>query len=271
MKSMERYRIGDFARELGVTPDFLKYLERKEIITPHVEENGYRYYGFTQAARLLEYIKFKNLGFTAEEIREVLHESSFAHVLQSLSGKMGQIRERMRFEEAVLEHHEKLEEIADRFGDTPIWQVRFCEEFYFLPHSVEYRFIGEEAIRERIREWNAYFPIVQSVYKLTVQNGELIHERGRNVWGFCVDARMAQRLGMNVSEPAQKVCPGRCIEVFFTHKMDGSKPKALQMVNEVAQRNGFTLRGDVYSKVLLKIMEDGARREYAVLVAPIQG
>lgn len=39
-KSMERYRIGDFARELGVTPDFLKYCERKGIITPQVEENG---------------------------------------------------------------------------------------------------------------------------------------------------------------------------------------------------------------------------------------
>ena len=268
---MERYRIGDFARELGVTPDFLKYCERKGIITPQVEENGYRYYGFTQAARLLEYIKFKNLGCTAEEIRDVLHGSSFAQAMDMLSGKVGEIRERMRFEEAVLDYYERAAQIADRFGDEPVWQVRFCEDFYFLPHSVEHRFIGEDAIRERVREWNPYFPVVQSVYRIACEGGQLDTQRGKNLWGFGVDARMAHRLGVNADLPVQRICPGRSIEVFSVQQIDGSKYRAIQTVHEVARRNGFTLRADAYSKVLLKLSEGGVRREYAVLIAPIEG
>lgn len=267
---MERYRIGDFARELGVTPDFLKYCERKGIITPQVEVNGYRYYGFTQAARLLEYIKFKNLGYTAEEIRDVLYESSFAQAVETLRDKAGEIRKRMRFEEAVLDYCDEVAQIAGRFGDEPVWQVRFCEDFYFLPHSVEHHFIGEASIRERVREWNAYFPVVQSVYRIISENGQIRTQRGKNVWGFGVEARVAQRLGLGVDEPVQLVRPGRSIEVFAAQRLDGSEVHAIQTVHEVARCNGFTLRGDAYSKVLIKLNEDGTRQEYAVLTAPIE-
>lgn len=266
---MERYRIGDFARELGVTPDFLKYLERKEIITPQVEENGYRYYGFTQAARVLEYIKFKNLGYTAEEIRDVLHESSFANALSALRKKTEEIRGQMRFEEAVLAYVDQVMQIADRFSDEPVWQIRFCEDFYFLPHSLGARFIEEEENRARVREWNAYFPVVQSMYRMAVRDGKLNRERGGNLWGFGVDAGMAGRLGLNVDAPVQRITPGRCIEVYMSHRLDGTQWRVIQVVEDVAQRNGFTLRGDAYSKVLMKINEDGVRREYSILYLPI--
>ena len=267
---MERYRIGDFARELGLTPDFLKYLERKGIITPHVEENGYRYYGFTQAARLLEYIKFKNLGYTAEEIRDVLHESSFTHAVSVLKEKAEEIRGQMRFDEAVLEYIEHTVRIAERFGEEPVWQICFGEDFYFLPHSVGTHFIEEEANRARVREWNAYFPVVQSMYRIGNEGGWLCEERGKNVWGFGVDGSMARKLRLNVEAPVQHIRPGRCIEVYIAHRLDGTQWNAVRIVEEVARRNGFTLRREAYSKVLMKINEDGVRCEYAVLVAPIE-
>ena len=58
---MGRYRIGDFARELGVTPDFLKYCEKNGFLQPEIEENGYRYFDFRQSALAIEYLKMKSL------------------------------------------------------------------------------------------------------------------------------------------------------------------------------------------------------------------
>ena len=58
--------------------------------------------------------------------------------------------------------------------------------------------------------------------------------------------------------------------MFAAQRLDGSKGQAIQTVHEVARCNGFTLRGDAYSKVLIKLNEDGTRREYAVLTAPIE-
>ena len=74
---MGRYRIGDFARELGVTPDFLKYCEKNGFLQPEIEENGYRYFDFRQSALAIEYLKMKNQGCTARQIKEALYASSF--------------------------------------------------------------------------------------------------------------------------------------------------------------------------------------------------
>ena len=40
---MEQYRIGDFAKYLGVTPDLLKHYEDMGIIHSSRSESGYRY------------------------------------------------------------------------------------------------------------------------------------------------------------------------------------------------------------------------------------
>ena len=40
---MEQYRIGDFAKYLGVTPDLLKHYEDMGIIQSIRSESGYRY------------------------------------------------------------------------------------------------------------------------------------------------------------------------------------------------------------------------------------
>lgn len=268
---MERYRIGDFARELGVTPDFLKYCERKGVLTPQTEENGYRYYAFTQSAILLEYIKFKNQGYSAEEIRDALHASSFAGALSMMREKEKEIAGHMRFEQALLDYYRDTLDIACNFGEEPVWQVRRCEDFYFLPHTVEHHFLGDDAIRERVKEWNAYMPVVQSTYRITRDaQGELSFSRGQNVWGFSLGARAAQALGVCTDAPVERVCAGRCIEVFSAQRMDGSERKDHRVVHEVMKKNGFTLRKDVYSKVLFKIWENGVRWEYSVLYAPIE-
>ena len=44
---MKQYRIGDFAKYLGVTPDLLKHYEDVGIIQSRRSESGYRYYSFS--------------------------------------------------------------------------------------------------------------------------------------------------------------------------------------------------------------------------------
>ena len=53
-KDLKPYRIGEYARYMGVTPDFLKHYEQFGLITPSVAENGYRYYPFRESSRLLD-------------------------------------------------------------------------------------------------------------------------------------------------------------------------------------------------------------------------
>lgn len=65
-KTFTHYRIGDFAKYLGVTSDFLKHYEEAGLIDVVQRASGYRYYPFNQAARVIEYMRLRNYGVTGE-------------------------------------------------------------------------------------------------------------------------------------------------------------------------------------------------------------
>ena len=54
MSQIKEYRIGEFAKYLGVTPDLLKHYEDQGIIRPSRSDSGYRYYPFNTTMLLIE-------------------------------------------------------------------------------------------------------------------------------------------------------------------------------------------------------------------------
>ncbi|ALG85451.1 MerR family transcriptional regulator [Gordonia phthalatica] len=66
--------IGDFARLAGVSVRMLRHYDRLGLLTPaRVDEwTGYRYYSASQLARANQLVATKELGFTLEEVGELL-------------------------------------------------------------------------------------------------------------------------------------------------------------------------------------------------------
>lgn len=268
---MKRYRIGDFARELGVTPDFLKYCEKQGYITPHTEPNGYRYYDFTLAAPILEYIKLKNQGFSAKAINELLHKSSFDENIAQLESRREAIRRQMVFHQALLQHYDQLSAIRQSFREPPVWQVRRSEGFYFLPHSVNRDFIAEEAVRAAVRAWTPYMPIVMSTRRTVCRDGRLFSKESRDkVWGLSVDERFAQQVGLPVSAPVVHVPPTRCLELFMRYDLEKPKSAYFLAAEEILARNALIPCGASYVRVITKIWESGVRNEYSILTIPVK-
>ena len=70
-------KIGELARAAGVPIDTVRYYERQGLLPlPARTASGYRKYGHDDAARLRFVRRAKALGFTLEEIRELLSLSA---------------------------------------------------------------------------------------------------------------------------------------------------------------------------------------------------
>lgn len=66
-------QIGELARSAGVPIDTVRYYERHGILpAPHRRPSGYRSYGADDVARLRFIRRAKALGFTLEEIHDLL-------------------------------------------------------------------------------------------------------------------------------------------------------------------------------------------------------
>lgn len=94
-------RIGTVARECGVSIDTIRYYEREGLLPPpRRRPSGYREYG-EGAVKQLRFIRHaKELGFTLEDIRELLslssdREQGVQGVKQRAETRLAMVEERM--------------------------------------------------------------------------------------------------------------------------------------------------------------------------------
>ena len=67
------YRIGELAKQAGVTPDTVRYYEKQQMMSHDVRtEGGFRLYTADDLQRLKFIRHARQLGFTLESIRELL-------------------------------------------------------------------------------------------------------------------------------------------------------------------------------------------------------
>ena len=195
ISQIREYRIGEFAKYLGVTPDLLKHYEDQGIIQPTRSDSGYRYYPFTTTMLLIECIRLRNYGMTLREIREILaaHHLDTAAVSSRLAENVEHMKEEILLDEALTADYEEFlawqAPLSERDFD---WEIRWSKPMAFLPHTDKYDFLQDPRIYEILKSWMSYIPIVKSSMKA--------ERNGRITWGLLVEERMIWQLKLPVND-----------------------------------------------------------------------
>ena len=96
---MQDVGIGLLAKHAGVRIDTVRYYERHGLLAPAGRKaSGYRRYGELELKRLRFIRRAKLLGFTLEEIKQLLtlsSERSVAKVKQAAQGKLADVEHRL--------------------------------------------------------------------------------------------------------------------------------------------------------------------------------
>lgn len=197
---MKHYRIGEYAKYLGVTPDFLKHYEDMGIIHSQRSESGYRYYSFITTIELIESIRLRNYGLTLREIRDVLtdHCANNTRMDQIFDEKMETLQQEIQLNEALLEEYTDFrrwkETLEDRDWD---WEIRRSRPMCFLPHTDRFEFLEDPRIYELLNTWMSFIPVVKSTMRR--------EQNGRITWGFIAEEATVQRLQLPINEIVQRL------------------------------------------------------------------
>ncbi|MEY8356393.1 MerR family transcriptional regulator [Lachnospiraceae bacterium 54-53] len=95
---MKKYSIGEVSSRLGLSRDTLRFYEKKGIIQPEKQDNGYRSYTYDDIRKLLNVMFYRRLNFSIENINQLLYKSSF-HSHRSM------IQEKITEEKLLVEKH----------------------------------------------------------------------------------------------------------------------------------------------------------------------
>jgi MerR family copper efflux transcriptional regulator len=96
---MATYRIGQLAQLAGVAVDTLRYYERNDLLAPEARmASGYRRYGETELRRLRFIRRAKALGFSLDEIRDLLAlgaEQDVARIRETAQQRLDDVERRI--------------------------------------------------------------------------------------------------------------------------------------------------------------------------------
>ena len=218
----ERYRIGDFAEYMGVTTDFLKHYAAHGLLDVQKKANGYRYFGFDQSSRILEYMRLRNYGVNIKDLGAMLSAED-DEAVRLLDEKAGDLRREADRLLSILEKHERLKTWLSKRREKPVdWEIRDMPSYYFLPHTEKQDFIRDPRIYELLKMWSAWMPIAKSALSIRPSAASCKEDATRREvpyntrWGMSIPVSIAKRYDLPVNDVVEETPPGKAFLYHFT-------------------------------------------------------
>lgn len=122
------FRIGELARMAGVSVRTLRHYDHINLFTPHtLSDSGQRLYAPDALARLQRIIALKNLGFSLEEIAQVMNGEQFTALLErkrvELQAQHAQVAHRLKAVEAALAKEQRMNQYQIELKTLPAYPV----------------------------------------------------------------------------------------------------------------------------------------------------
>ncbi|BCN29203.1 MerR family transcriptional regulator [Anaeromicropila herbilytica] len=268
---MKEYSIGDFAKKLGVTVDFLKYYEKQGLLHPKKNSSGYRYYDVSSTSLVNECIKLKNWGFSSKEIEKLLLTTTYEKTVGYFEDRRSELLQQIQFLQGLVEYSENMSKSLPYYSGIDQWNIMKKEGFYYLSQSKNFEL--NHNISNIIKEWIKYIPLVSITARVNY-----IPESPVIEWGFSAPQNIVHEQMLPISEPVEWIPPMRYLE-FYDRRILEDNPQNDDLnqvrnnmfinVNKVIEKYNLHVAGPSFFIVETKIREEGARYTYQKIYVPL--
>ncbi len=254
-----KYKIGDVARILGISPDLLRYYEKKGIVHPDKDaHNDYRYYEPWDINFLMDCIWYKSFHFGLDQVAQIITRSTAEEVADLLDGKVAELRAQIRRNELLVrrarEHQADLLRLKNQLGQCVL---RESPEMVRYINRYNYNYDNSEALQAVSQAWLEYMPFTHRCFEMPAEDIGGKRGEGRFSWGFSLTPDYVRELGVKVAPPVVHLQSQSAIYTVFTSAGKGNfSPRKLEYVADFAQEHGLKLTGDVRGNLLASVLED---------------
>ena len=267
---LPEYRIGDYAKYLGVTPDFLKHYEQFRIVSSKPRENGYRYYPFSQSYKILESMRLRNYGIPLRDIDTALVDEDAEAVMRRLDSRIDDIERRIRFGQALIDEHRTMQTWFERMKDKKEdWSVHECEEMLFLPYTSQRSFLKDGRIYEILSSWLALMPMVKSCMRIS-RPEDLTCPLENYAWGLLIPASKAKTFELPLNDAVIHLPPRKTFFYHFSGKDQSELDPQLCGVYKKMSQLGLTPAGDIYMTMHMYTHINTDSLRYGYYAVPIE-
>lgn len=261
------YKIGDFSKHMGVTPDFLKHYESYNLLSPSKKESGYRYYRFEMASEVLECIRYRNWEFSIKEIQQMVQNSNLEQIRSHYKAKVTELTEMVQFYQLLIGEYQQFENWLDDENNN--WSIQTIEPMVFLPHTDNKDFIQDARLDKIMEQWMQWMPMVHSCQHIdqAFDGTPAFH------WGFSVKKSIADQMGLISSSPCEIIPASKCLILNLKRVVkstDKGHLAGIEEINKIIEAHNLKARGDIYKEVYQFSNEEEGKTQYCSLIVPLK-
>lgn len=243
---MEKIMISDIARLLRISPEAVRFYERKKIVEPERnEENSYRYFSQEDLRRLYDCRIYQSLGFSLNEIIDIATTASEERVEEMIANQEKALQEIISENTIALDRIRRIKEVPERVE-------QFLGKYHVVdsPHSL-IAYHSENGILDQKNINHKFWDMVTNYYNLFVCSAKISPEIALDpnlsevmACGFSCDYETGINLGLEPDGYVKELKPQLCVYTMFR-----AQPvvcaKNLEPIFKWMERHNYTQSGDI--------------------------
>ena len=254
-----KYKIGDMAKILGISPDLLRYYEKKGVVSPVKDKsNDYRYYDTRDTNFLVDCLFYKNFGFSIEETSELVRSCSIDEIAGRFLENETQLEESIRRQQLLLrrsqEYRRSIARIPGHLGRCSFDRRPAC--IYYINRRNQ-EFDTDPDLGRVTRQWLKYLPFSRRSFIVPMEALLSPDSREEFLWGFSLSQEYAGLLGASAQPPVVALPDARCVYTVFSNPDSAFSPRFFGYALDFIRAQGLRLCGDVYGHLLISANESG--------------
>lgn len=247
-----KYKIGDVANLLGITPEAIRHYEEIGIITPTKAKNsGYRYYDVWDIHILIRARTYRKYGYSLAETAELLNHYEISDILSNLSEKEADIEKEITWHLNYLKLIRQMQStVSDAYASQGKYRLEYRPSMYRISAQNGYNLHNDDNNRTMYQSWIKKVPFVFP--SALFQQSSFENGNEEFSFGLCIDEEFAGLLDIRKTDDIDLFPSCLCV---YTTLMSSSEtilsPQKLSPAINYIHNQGMKLGGDVISKVVL--------------------
>lgn len=265
-----KYKIGEVAHMLGITPEAIRYYEAQGLITPiKSEKSNYRYYSKWDIELLIRARCIRSYGYPIAETVEILNSCELPDVSARLQQREADIQREIVWNLNLLrrlrESNENIMECENFMGK---YRIEYRPAMYRLENQVCYELNTSPEMKKVTRQWIDMVPFIFASAYFTKEE----YEKGgdRFTFGQAIEEKYADFFDIKESKYVSYVSSIPCVYTVIGSNSDILlTPKRMEPAVEYMNSQGLELKGDIITRIPIMRKKDGRYFNYHQVWLPI--
>ena len=250
-----KYKIGDVAKILGISPDLLRYYEKKGVVMPMKGKyNDYRYYDFWDINFLLDCLWFKNFGFSIDQIADMVKIPSSDELGSLFEAKEEELQATIKRCQLLLrrseEYREDLKKSQELFG---VCEIVDSPEHIRYHNRYTDTYSNAPELQKLSHDWLGLMPFTHRCFEIP-QDSLLADDGQEYAWGLSLDMEYVKLLDVSTEAPVVRIPSQKSLHSVFKNTGKGNfSPKLISYMVDYCKEHDLTIIGPARGALLCSI------------------